>query len=339
MSVNKVNPSTGELELIAGGTLYADTPIGTIQAYGGASSAIPQGWLYCNGAAVSRTDYAELFAVIGTSFGTGDGSTTFNIPDLRGEFLRGAGTNSHTDQGNGGTVGQHQDATIIPRIDSYGVGTNASMDFSAGTASGSKTITTNPDKRIAILDGHNLTIMADTDHSSTGTSFDNYWALLTTRPTNTSVNYIIKAKQVALPADFTDAIDEAVEEVYGDIIPSDASSSNKLATKADMIAPSAISNPALNYPVAVSTTAKIQLGTSTKTRIVVVQLYWLKGRYTASIRDNDSDKWYGSASNPTDNNIYETMVSIIPPNANVYIGADTTSNEHIQVLSIQIQEL
>lgn len=49
----------------------------------------PNGWLKANGAAVSRTAYAALFAAIGTTFGEGDGSTTFNLPDLRGEFIRG----------------------------------------------------------------------------------------------------------------------------------------------------------------------------------------------------------------------------------------------------------
>jgi phage-related tail fiber protein len=49
----------------------------------------PTGWLKANGAAVSRTTYAALFSAIGTTFGVGDGSTTFNLPDLRGEFMRG----------------------------------------------------------------------------------------------------------------------------------------------------------------------------------------------------------------------------------------------------------
>lgn len=49
----------------------------------------PSGWLKANGAAVSRTTYADLFAQIGTTFGAGDGRTTFNLPDLRGEFIRG----------------------------------------------------------------------------------------------------------------------------------------------------------------------------------------------------------------------------------------------------------
>ncbi|MDP4146592.1 MAG: phage tail protein, partial [Bacillota bacterium] len=53
-----------------------------------AMSTAPSGWLKANGAAVSRTNYASLFAAIGTTFGAGDGSTTFNLPDLRGQFIR-----------------------------------------------------------------------------------------------------------------------------------------------------------------------------------------------------------------------------------------------------------
>lgn len=52
-------------------------------------SSAPSGWLKANGAAISRSTYATLFAAIGTTFGAGDGSTTFNLPDLRGEFVRG----------------------------------------------------------------------------------------------------------------------------------------------------------------------------------------------------------------------------------------------------------
>jgi phage-related tail fiber protein len=53
-----------------------------------AMSTAPTGFLKCNGATISRTTYADLFAVIGTTYGSGDGSTTFALPDLRGEFLR-----------------------------------------------------------------------------------------------------------------------------------------------------------------------------------------------------------------------------------------------------------
>ena len=62
------------------------TPAGTIMYF--ARDWAPTGWLKANGAAVSRTAYAGLFAVLGTYYGSGDGSTTFNLPDLRGEFIR-----------------------------------------------------------------------------------------------------------------------------------------------------------------------------------------------------------------------------------------------------------
>ncbi len=63
--------------------------IGTITPYGGITA--PNGWLICNGAAVSRTTYSELFAAIGITYGSGDGSTTFNLPDLQGKTAFGLG--------------------------------------------------------------------------------------------------------------------------------------------------------------------------------------------------------------------------------------------------------
>jgi len=61
--------------------------IGAVVAYAGPSA--PTGWLFCFGQNVSRTTYAQLFAVIGTTFGIGDGSTTFGLPDCRGRFIAG----------------------------------------------------------------------------------------------------------------------------------------------------------------------------------------------------------------------------------------------------------
>ena len=68
-------------------------PTGTMMPF--AASTVPSGWLLCDGSAVSRSTYAALFALIGTSYGVGNGSTTFNLPDLRGRAPIGAG------QGNG----------------------------------------------------------------------------------------------------------------------------------------------------------------------------------------------------------------------------------------------
>jgi microcystin-dependent protein len=71
----------------AGLSLGGAVPAGSIQFFAGSSA--PTGYLKANGAIISRTTYADLFTAIGTTFGVGDGSTTFALPDLRGEFARG----------------------------------------------------------------------------------------------------------------------------------------------------------------------------------------------------------------------------------------------------------
>lgn len=67
-------------------TIRAELPAGAVMQF--AMTNAPSGWLKANGQAVSRVTYASLFAAIGVSFGAGDGATTFNVPDFRGEFLR-----------------------------------------------------------------------------------------------------------------------------------------------------------------------------------------------------------------------------------------------------------
>lgn len=66
------------------------TPIASVIAF--AANSAPSGYLLCNGAAVSRTTYAKLFAAVGTTYGAGDGSTTFNLPNLTDKFIQGSGT-------------------------------------------------------------------------------------------------------------------------------------------------------------------------------------------------------------------------------------------------------
>jgi microcystin-dependent protein len=70
-------------------------PIGIIISF--STQNVPNGYLECNGQGVSRTTYANLFNVIGTIYGAGDGSTTFNLPDYRGQFLRGYDNGAGTD--------------------------------------------------------------------------------------------------------------------------------------------------------------------------------------------------------------------------------------------------
>lgn len=64
-------------------------PSGIVLPFAGDASEVPVGWLLCNGATVSRSSFRDLFNVIGTAWGEGDGASTFHIPDMRGTFLRG----------------------------------------------------------------------------------------------------------------------------------------------------------------------------------------------------------------------------------------------------------
>ena len=84
-------------------TTAAKLPAGMITMYGGSSA--PSGWLLANGAAVSRTTYAALYAAIGTKFGAGDGSTTFNLPNFNGVFPKGAGSQTISGIAYSGTLG------------------------------------------------------------------------------------------------------------------------------------------------------------------------------------------------------------------------------------------
>ena len=91
----KVNKSDLEAEIKRVlGTLETGIPVGAIMAF----HDVPAGWLRCNGAAVSRTTYAALFAKIGTKYGSGKGSTTFNLPNLHHKFIEGTTTSSEVGQ-------------------------------------------------------------------------------------------------------------------------------------------------------------------------------------------------------------------------------------------------
>lgn len=95
---------------IGGGGVSGDTlPIGTIVDY--SIDTIPENWLLCDGRAISRTTYADLFDVIGTTYGSGDGSTTFNLPDLRGKVTVGLNSND-TDFNTIGATGGEKTHTL-----------------------------------------------------------------------------------------------------------------------------------------------------------------------------------------------------------------------------------
>lgn len=130
--------NTGEFLTTNGTTpswaAVAQVPTGTILDF--AAATAPTGYLACDGSAVSRTTYAALFAVVSTTWGAGDGSTTFNVPDLRGRTAIGSGTGSglsaRTLAATGGAETHQLTTTEIP---SHAHTTGAIGFLAAGTGS------------------------------------------------------------------------------------------------------------------------------------------------------------------------------------------------------------
>lgn len=198
-------------------------PAGVVMPYAGATA--PTGWLLCEGAAISRTTYADLFAAISTAHGSGDGSTTFNLPDYRARFLRGRANSSANDAdralrtaaatgGNtGDAVGSVQSfatskATGNTNKSTSGLTATASSSSVTGSTTGSSlTITANNQNKSnqafstfgatgynsgdnnADVTSHTHTLSGATAAAQTITigAGDNE-----TRPINAYVNYIIK---------------------------------------------------------------------------------------------------------------------------------------------------
>jgi microcystin-dependent protein len=178
--------------------LEAESPaaisVGTVMAW--PASDIPSGWLECNGFQVSRTTYSALYAVIGTMYGVGDGSTTFNLPDYTDRFLRGyssSGTDgaSRTDRGDG-TTGNNIGTKQAPETASHAhTGTTASNGAhthtytqpqgGAGGDGGAAVVETSGSASTSSDGAHTHTFTTDT---SGGTE---------TRPLNTTVKWIILA--------------------------------------------------------------------------------------------------------------------------------------------------
>jgi microcystin-dependent protein len=108
-------------------TNHSSTPIGSINQYAGNGvlSPIPAGWMICNGAAISRTTYADLYAVIGTLYGVGDNSTTFNLPNLQNRMPIGLGTGSFNALNNTGGAETYTLATNELPAHQHYIGSNS----------------------------------------------------------------------------------------------------------------------------------------------------------------------------------------------------------------------
>lgn len=110
VNLTQLNEQIASLKSTLLASINKGFKIGDIKA--SVKNANHDNWFLCNGQAVSRTIYSDLFALIGTNFGTGDGTTTFNLPDYRGKFLRGLGgdsaANIYTTQAEGLPNHTHQ---------------------------------------------------------------------------------------------------------------------------------------------------------------------------------------------------------------------------------------
>lgn len=185
-------------------------PAGSVLHFAGPTAQAPAGYLLANGSAVSRTTYAALFTAIGTTYGTGDGSTTFNLPDFRGKFLRGLDNGAGWDASR--ALGSFQASQNLSHTHTGTVDANGSHNHSAssdtqgthnhavttGLAGGSTPVVnvvgTNSTSFAVTSDAgahaHNIFVNAVGNHQHTFTS--NASGGNESRPINIAVNIYIK---------------------------------------------------------------------------------------------------------------------------------------------------
>ena len=171
-----------------------DSPIGEIKSF--LRTTAPYGYLFCDGTVYNIADYPLLAQLFADEFGAknkygGDGVTTFAVPDFRGEFFRCTGTNSHTDGGNGSTVGTHQGSTVLPHYNASwsNNAVNMSVRVSGDAVSGDS----NPMSAVDFsVTGTNNVRYGLSAGASQGTSQSKAYAY-GIRPTNTSLLVCIRA--------------------------------------------------------------------------------------------------------------------------------------------------
>ena len=203
--VTTVRMGNGDLIYPTSGGLKGGTPVGMIGAFATPYSQHISGWIHCNGGAVSRTQFAKLFAAIGTSYGAGNGSTTFNVPNLIGKFVRGSSgsrevgslqaeaVKSHTHEFNHRHNADHWH--YLPRWSSAGaksVGFNYYTDSTESVfqAIGNHETTYHPNrtKSNTVITTYAARNFEDACPTSSNTHSGNE-----NRPENIGVNYFIKA--------------------------------------------------------------------------------------------------------------------------------------------------
>ena len=164
--VLKIYDGTKWVKLDLGGSVS----IGSIETFAGVEAKIPEGYLLCNGQEVSRTTYKDLFDVIGTTYGSTSG-TTFKVPDLRGEFIRGFDNGRGVD--NGRVFGSSQvDMIKSHKHDVQGIFHQYNSNL-FGVANGTKSVLFNWSGKVGVTE-------------------TNIGGGVETRPRNIAMNYIIK---------------------------------------------------------------------------------------------------------------------------------------------------
>lgn len=171
-----------------------EVPIGTIIAFMG--NTPPENYLACDGNIYRIADYRPVANFINLQFGSfnyfgGDGVDTFAVPDLRGEFLRGTGTNSHPNSGNGASVGVHQVGTYIP---SYSSAYASSTEYWIGGYVNENVTSIISPVNYDYGDMSSRLLYSYRPNVNTQSWVKNNPVRYTVRPTNTSVLYCIKYK-------------------------------------------------------------------------------------------------------------------------------------------------
>ncbi len=187
ITTGKLADGAVTIDKIAASVLALIIPSGAILQYAGDGSTPPTGFLYCDGAQVSRTTFANLFAAIGTKHGSGNGSTTFHLPDYRGRFLRGVSGTSGRDLDAGSRTAMNSGGNTGNNVGSVQAGQIQTHTHTVSTTTNHDGLTTFDDKYPANGGdggGFNTPTSAWISIGSTGGN--------ETRPINAYVNFIIK---------------------------------------------------------------------------------------------------------------------------------------------------
>ena len=193
----RFNNTTTEFEGYNGsawGGLASGVPVGTILAH--AANTPPSGFLECNGSNISRSTYATLFSTISTTFGVGDGSSTFALPDLRGQFIRGWANTGSTDASRVfGSTQTDQNKNHTHTTDSTTLTGNIRKISEGFLAGGSATgvFTKTSDGNNSITGSSSTSPVGGVDFDGTHThTISSSGGGTEARPTNLALMYIIK---------------------------------------------------------------------------------------------------------------------------------------------------